>query len=223
MQLFANTNINFMKWKTHFVVVSTILNLFGLGIFASQYFTNKLNVGIDFKGGTEIQVKFAKPVSVSDVRQGLDNVELRGAVVTTIGDPSDNEIYIRLPLQPGETQVMLEKVKDALRTISGANQSAQAGVIDLNVADEKAIADHLVAEGHFSPDEAKTAATAIAERKKVQGGILRSTDEIKTFTGVNPETLSWLSQHATVSPFSIRSQNSVEGAVSKELAQRHQQ
>src|SRR6185436_5584376 len=203
MQLFANTNFNFMKWKTHFVIISTILNLFGLGIFIAQYASGKLNVGIDFKGGTEMRVKFAKPVPVSDVRSGLDTVGLKGAVVTTIGDPGENEIYIRLPLHPGETQVLLDRVKDALRTISGA-PAIPPNVIDLNVADEKMIADHLVDEGHFSADEAKAAGTAISERKKGQGGMLHASNEVTSIAGVNPEILKWLSEHSAVSPFSIR-------------------
>src|SRR5262245_45604368 len=113
MQLFANTNVNFMKWKNHFVLISTLINVLGLGLFLWQYSSGRLNVGIDFKGGTEVQVKFAKSVSVGDVRSALDKVDLRGAAVTTIGDPSGNEIYIRLPLREIETQVLMGKVKDA--------------------------------------------------------------------------------------------------------------
>src|SRR5712691_7428239 len=172
MQLFANVNINFMKYKKHFVIVSTVLNLFGLGIFAAQYFGGSLNVGIDFKGGTEMQVKFGKPVSVGEVRKALDDVELKGASVTTIGDPSENEIYIRLPLRTTETQVLLEKVHDALRGITGAKQGIAPGTIDLNVADERQISDFLVSDGHFSAEESKAAAVAASQLKKGQGGII---------------------------------------------------
>src|SRR5262245_3152069 len=115
MQLFQNVNLNFMKHKTQFVVLSTVLNLIGLGIFCYQYVSGSLAVGIDFKGGTEVQVKFAKPTGVGDVRSALDRAGLTGATVTTIGRPTDNEIYIRLPLQDVETQVLMGKVKDAMR------------------------------------------------------------------------------------------------------------
>ncbi len=219
MQLFANVNVNFMKWKRHFVIVSTVLNVLGLAVFAWQYAGGHLNVGIDFKGGTEIQVKFARSVSVGDVRSALDNVDLRGASVTTIGDAKDNEVYIRLPLQAAETQVLLEKVKDALRGITG-QQPAPPGTIDLNVADEKTVGDFLVEAGKFSPDESKVAAAAISAYKKGRGGIIGSADDLKTLTGVNPQVLSWLSGKSTLAAFSIRSQNSVEGAISRELARK---
>src|SRR4030095_1172070 len=98
MQLFSNVNIDFMKYKTQFVIISTLVNLFGLGIFIAQYMSGNLAVGIDFKGAPEDQVKFPKPVRVGDVRSALDHAGMSGATVTTIGKPEDHEIYIRLPL-----------------------------------------------------------------------------------------------------------------------------
>jgi preprotein translocase subunit SecF len=72
MQLLHNVNIDFMKYKTQAVIGSTLINIFGLAIFIAQYMSGGLAVGIDFKGGTEVQVKFAKPTSVADVRAALD-------------------------------------------------------------------------------------------------------------------------------------------------------
>ena len=219
MQLFGNVNIDFMKWKRHFVIVSTVLNLFGIGIFAYQYLSGNLNVGIDFKGGTEIQVRFAKMIEVGDVRQALDEVGLKGASVTTIGDPRDSEIYIRLPLQSEETQVLMERVKQALAAITGA-QAPVAGILDLNVADEKMVADFLVENGKFAPEESRAAAAAISEYKKGRGGIIQSSSEIASLPGINPQIMTWLTGKSSLAPFSIRSQNSVEGAVSRELAKK---
>ena len=185
MQIFRDTHFDFMKWKNHLVIVSTLLNVFGISIFLLHYAGGSLNVGIDFKGGTEIQVKFAKAISVGDVRTALDNAELKGASVTTIGDPAENEIYIRLPLQKVESQVLLKGVTNALRGLS-AQAPTPAGGIDLNVADEKTITDFLVDAGKFGREEASGT--------------------------------SWLVGRASLSDFSIRSQNTVEGAISKELA-----
>jgi len=111
MQLLHNVNIDFMKYKTHAVIGSTLINIFGLAIFIVQYMSGGLAVGIDFKGGTEVQVKFAKSTSVADVRAALDKAGLTGASVTTFGKPTDNEIYVRLPLQNIETQVLSQKIK----------------------------------------------------------------------------------------------------------------
>ena len=178
MQLFGNVNLNFMKWKTHLVVASTLLNIFGLAIFIFQNSTGRLNVGIDFKGGTEIQVKFADAVAVGDVRAALDKAGLSGGSVTTFGDLKDNEIFIRLPLQETETQVLIEKVKGALRGITPQPATAPDS-IDLNATDEKTLGDAISTAGKFSPDEAKAAASLITAHKKERGGIIRSQEELR--------------------------------------------
>lgn len=220
MQLLANTHFDFMKYKKQAVVLSTIVNILGLGIFAYQYFANTLNVGIDFKGGTEIQVKFAKAVAVGDVRQALEQLDLKGASVTTIGGVAENEIYVRLPLQAGETQALIDRVKAALRRVVDNPPAPPPGMIDLNVADEKTIAEFLIENGRFVSEEAKAAASAISDLKKRQGGIIRGLEELQGLAGANSQILSWLPSKSALSPFSIRSQNSVEGAISKELARK---
>ena len=217
MQILRDTHFDFMKWKNHLVIASTLLNVFGIAIFLLHYASGSLNVGIDFKGGTEIQVKFAKAIQVGDVRTALDNADLKGATVTTIGDPAENEIYIRLPLQKVESQVLLKGVTNALRAMS-AQAPSPAGGIDLNVADEKTITDYLVDAGKFGREEAAGTSTAISTLKKNQGGMIRTLDQIRAIPGVKPEVVSWLMGRASLSDFSIRSQNTVEGAISKELA-----
>jgi len=219
MQLLSNVNIDFMKHKTQFVILSTLLNLFGLGIFIAQYLSGGLAVGIDFKGGTEVQVKFAKPTSVADVRGALDRAGLTGASVTTLGKPTDNEIYIRLPLQSEQTQVLSQKIKDVMRSLTG-EAAVPPGRIDVNTVDEKTLEDGFVADGHFSPDESRTAAVAISEHKRNRGGMINTADELKSVAGASPQISSWLAERAFISPFSIRGQNTVEGSVSKELARK---
>jgi preprotein translocase subunit SecF len=219
MQLFSNVNIDFMKHKTQFVVLSTLVNLFGLGIFIAQYMSGHLAVGIDFKGGTEVQVKFAKQTGVAEVRAALDKGGLGGASVTTFGKPTDNEIYIRLPLQNVETQVLSAKIKDVMRGLTGEG-AVPEGKVDVNTADEKILEDTFAQQGHFSPDESRAAALAITEHKKNRGGMITSADELKTVAGASPQITAWLAEKAFISPFSIRGQNSVEGSVSKELARK---
>jgi len=219
MQLFTNVNIDFMKHKTQFVVLSTIINILGLGIFIAMYMSGRLAVGIDFKGGTEVQVKFAKPTSVADVRAALDKAGLTGATVTTFGKPADNEIYIRLPLQNVETQVLSAKIKDVMRGLTGEG-AVPAGRVDVNTADEQVLETTFATDGHFSPDESRTAALAITEHKKNRGGMITSADELKSVAGASPQVTSWLADKAFISPFSIRGQNTVEGSVSKELARK---
>lgn len=56
----------------------------------------KPNVGVDFAGGTELQVKFDEPVDVGAVRKALEGADLPDASIQQYGDAEDNEYLIRI-------------------------------------------------------------------------------------------------------------------------------
>ena len=60
-----------------------------------------VNYGIDFKGGTEIQVKFAKPVTIDDLRASLEKLSLGEVGVQSFGEQS--EYIIRFQGRAGAT------------------------------------------------------------------------------------------------------------------------
>jgi preprotein translocase subunit SecF len=64
------------------VLLSTLFILIGL---ASMYFRGGLNYGIDFAGGTLVQVRFPQATSIGDVRAALNRAEGQGAVVQEVG------------------------------------------------------------------------------------------------------------------------------------------
>ncbi len=94
-----------------------------------------INYGIDFKGGTEMQVKFAQPVTIDQVRQSVANLGIGDVGVQSIGD--SNEFIIRFQGQKGstdkETNELLNKaivtVKDHL-TKDYAAQGADIRRVD---------------------------------------------------------------------------------------------
>ena len=115
IQIFVNANYDFVGKRRWFYMSSAALIAISL---LSILVRGGLNYGIDFTGGTLIQVRYDKAVSVSDVRRGLDEIKLGSAVIQQFGDI--REYLIRLP-QGGETpEQITPKVQAALEKASGA-------------------------------------------------------------------------------------------------------
>ncbi len=71
MTFFPKTNIDFLKYRNIYFIVSALIFVLGIVLFA----TKGLNMGIDFTGGTMVQVKFERPVDMADIRQALTLTE----------------------------------------------------------------------------------------------------------------------------------------------------
>lgn len=84
-----------------------------------------LNYGIDFAGGTEMQVKFDKPVDVGQLRDAVEKTDVGNPSVQSFG--SDNEFLIRLETPNAETEKQANdmivanvgKIREALKTQFG--------------------------------------------------------------------------------------------------------
>jgi preprotein translocase subunit SecF len=81
MHFFRKTNIDFIGKRRLWYVVSTVVTLAGI-VWA---LAKGVEYGIDFAGGTEIQLKFEKVVHIDDLRTALDNGGFRGAEVKYYG------------------------------------------------------------------------------------------------------------------------------------------
>nr|WP_320193608.1 protein translocase subunit SecF [uncultured Desulfobacter sp.] len=86
------THIDFMGMRKIGFAFSLILILAGI---VSLVIHNGPNYGIDFAGGTLVQVKFPQKVDVSDIRNGLDQIGLKDVSVQEFGDQAAHEYLIR--------------------------------------------------------------------------------------------------------------------------------
>jgi len=89
MRMIGVTKIDFMSKGLIAMVISAIIILVGAAAFIHQ---GKKNFGIDFLGGSLIELGFKKDVKVDDVRKALDKVNL-GA--STIQQTSDKNVIIK--------------------------------------------------------------------------------------------------------------------------------
>lgn len=105
--------IDFMRWHKFGFAFSALLTLGSIGLFS----TVGLNYGIDFVGGTMMQVRVTSgPANLAEMRQKLDALHLGGASLQGFGSPSD--VLIRLPRQPGGDAAQEKAVEEA-RTALG--------------------------------------------------------------------------------------------------------
>ncbi|CAN5239228.1 hypothetical protein BH10PSE9_BH10PSE9_18120 [soil metagenome] len=105
-------NLPFMDW----VKIRTPISLFLILVSFVLFFTIGVNEGIDFKGGTVIEVHSNKSVAdVAGIRHTVDGLGFGDVQIQTIG--SDQDVLIRIAAQPGgevAQQNVVTKVRESL-------------------------------------------------------------------------------------------------------------
>jgi preprotein translocase subunit SecF len=110
--------IPFTRYRKIAIIVSTVVNLAVL----IMLFTKGPNLGVDFAGGTMVQLKFQRSVTLPEVRQVFEKMDLGGSVIQDFGQPGANEYLVRLDQTSVEIGVLGEQIKKALTEQFGADQ-----------------------------------------------------------------------------------------------------
>ncbi len=92
LQILHKTNIDFMGWKNVSFTVSAVLIALGL-IALVQIGRGKANLGIDFVGGTTVQLSFKERLPIDMARIALEKSGFQGATIQEVGE--GNKILIR--------------------------------------------------------------------------------------------------------------------------------
>ena len=115
LQIFVNANYDFVgkrRWFYFASLAAVVASLLSIALHRG------LSYGIDFTGGTVVQVRYDKPVTVAQVRQGLDELKLGSAVIQQFGDV--REYLIRLPETEQKTEAITTRIQAALAKAAGA-------------------------------------------------------------------------------------------------------
>jgi preprotein translocase subunit SecF len=107
-----NTNFHFMDFRRFSFPTSALLSIVAITLF----FTHGLNFGIDFKGGTLLEIaEKSGPADLSKLRSQLGGLGLGDVQLQQFGSPSN--VLIRVAEQPGgdaAQQAAVQKVRDTL-------------------------------------------------------------------------------------------------------------
>jgi preprotein translocase subunit SecF len=104
--------INFMGVRNVAFAITVLLTI--LALFSM--FHKGLNYGLDFTGGTQIELTYAKPADLDQVRSSLAAGGYKEAIVQNFGSTTD--LLVRMP---GEDPKLGQEVADALRKAGGDN------------------------------------------------------------------------------------------------------
>ena len=110
MRIFENTNYDFLGKRKMFYAISLAISVIG---FTVLFVTKSIPLGIDFSGGTELQIKFEKEVNIGDLREAMDNAGFAGMELKTMG--SERDVLLRTPMQE-EGQLVSDKIQQGIKT-----------------------------------------------------------------------------------------------------------
>jgi preprotein translocase subunit SecF len=215
LEFFRNANIDFLGKKWYFIAFSLIFSVAGV---LSMLFWHGIPLGVDFRGGTLVYVKFAQTPVTNNIHEAMRKAGLPNARIQTYGPVSNNEVLIDLDIR--ETS---EKALDQGKTqiINALESNAQPGKDDLNNASSLKIEQSLLEKDplHAGADAnqryAALAKTITDYRDKTKGGVLNSFDELKSVT--DPSVVSVLQDSYYLSNFGVRNVEIVGPQVGDQL------
>lgn len=218
MELFRNTNIDFLGKKWYFLAFSLIFSTAGL---LSIFFWHGIPFGVDFKGGTLVYVKFADTPDLKQIRTAMDRAGLKDPRIQAYGPASNNEVLVALE-QRETSEAALDQGKNTIIRALEANETQPAGKQDLNNTGPASLQQYLLSKDplHLGGIDAAARYLTIAQqiddfRNKQRGGVLRSVDDLK---GVAPpEVLAAMEQDFYSSNFAVRNVEIVGPQVGSQL------
>ncbi|MBF0226904.1 MAG: protein translocase subunit SecF [Desulfobacterales bacterium] len=83
------------------------------------------NYGIDFAGGTLIQIKFNEDVKIADIQKGISSIELGNAAVQRFGEKENNEYLIRTNFSIDAKEDFDSKLKASIKSSTGRDVDVQ--------------------------------------------------------------------------------------------------
>ncbi len=201
MELFKNTNYDFLGKKWPFIGLSLLLSAAGI---VSLIAHGGPRYGIDFRGGALMYVRFADRPPVDRIRKTI-GAKLPVDVQEVVGS---NEVIIG-------TEVKSDQALNASRQmmVSTLEESfgAPAGKLDINNTGAAGLADRLRdplqrAGAPVSEQQLQDLAKNITQYRDTppRSGLIRSLDELSSVPGVTPAVLGVIRQEAFPASFAIR-------------------
>lgn len=217
MQIFKKPNFTFMKYKFFAFALSGIIIAVGIVNITTK---KGLNYGIDFAGGTLIQIRFRNPFPIADLRQSLSNIGLGNSKIQEV-EKGQREFIIRTMLPEEDVDQELEahvtmgnKVVETLKKDED-RLASEKGLKDLNNIEMNQLT--YIFQTSF-PDKAEELAEKIIDFRESaeQKGIIENLNQL-TELEISPEAIELLKEKTYLGSMSIKRRETVGPQVGHEL------
>ncbi|HVS16812.1 MAG TPA: protein translocase subunit SecF [Thermoanaerobaculia bacterium] len=219
MELFRNTNIDFMRLRRVCVALSVVAMV---GAVVLIFGLSHLNVGIDFAGGTQLTVKFAERPDIEQLRALLAEAGYPDAGIQRFGDEESNEVMIKTPVIEGSEEGSRAAVVAAFGAAFNPDQRDRA---DVNELGREALGSYLE---RLDPDRlaggdpeairdhyGEVARAIIAARE--EDGILVSWAPLEATEAVSPAVVAALQENGVLGAFHVLAAENVGPVIGQEL------
>ena len=104
MEFFRNPSVNWLGWKWYFLAFSMIFSVAGIAKMSWNWshIGSPVPLGVDFQGGTQVDVQFANPPDIDAIRHAIESAGVKDATITTFGPLADHRVLISLPVESNE-------------------------------------------------------------------------------------------------------------------------
>jgi preprotein translocase subunit SecF len=215
VEFFRNPNIDFLGKKWYFLAFSLLFSVAGV---LSMLFWHGIPLGVDFRGGTLVYVKFAQTPDDNAIRAAMDHAGLHNARIQRYGQPGGNEVLIDVSEQETSEQA-LDRSK--MQIINALETNTPAGKQDLNNSSVLTVKNYLLQKDplHLGTDAdqrySQIAQAIVDYRDKTRGGVLTSIDDLKA--AVDPAAVASMNDGFFLSNFGVRNVEIVGPQVGKQL------
>ena len=219
MELFKNTNYDFLGKKWPFIFASLVLTAAGFISIAAK---GGLKYGIDFKQGVMMTVKFAYTPPLDKIRAAMSrSPKITGEVSVQNETSAQNTVEIGTEaVSEGQMNVNRQDMSDVLTATFG---QGAGGKLDFNNAGHDALAERLrdaLARNNVSASEQdlQNLVTGLLSTRDTQhSGLIANFNQLSSTPGVNTGIMNTLHEECYLAPFHIAGVEMVGPKVGAEL------
>ena len=202
MEFFRDTKIDFLGWKWYFLGFSLIFSVAGI---LSMIFWHGVPLGVDFRGGTLVYVKFTDTPNEDTIRAELDKAGIHNARIQRLGAAGTNQELIDVAQNAAAGAEVSQAKDQIIRALETGSGNPQDFGKDLNYAGYDVIRATLATRDplHAAPEEYDRIARVLLDyRDKQRDGLIRNFDELRQ-AGVPQAAVDALKQDFFISNFHV--------------------